>query len=94
MTDLIPPPDTASLCAQVEAAPQIGRLHLHEMLIQDDGSGSASAAGFSVLMLVGTRGRQYSAAELQRLLEGAGYVDVEVEAAYGYFSLVTGHKRQ
>jgi acetylserotonin N-methyltransferase len=87
-------PTCAELAAKAHAALKPGgRLHLHEMLISDDGSGPASAAAFSILMLVGTRGRQYSAAELQRILEGAGFVDVEVDAAYGYYSLVTGHKR-
>jgi acetylserotonin N-methyltransferase len=87
-------PTCAELAAKAYAALEPGgRLHLHEMLISDDGSGPVSAAAFSILMLVGTRGRQYSAAELQRILEGAGFVDVEVDAAYGYFSLVTGHKR-
>jgi acetylserotonin N-methyltransferase len=74
------------------ALPAGGRIHLHEMLIADDGSGPLPAAGFSVQMLVGTKGRQYSAAELRRLLEGAGFADIEVDAAYGYFSLVTGVK--
>jgi acetylserotonin N-methyltransferase len=71
-----------------------GHIHLHEMLMADDGSGPISAAGFAMLMLVGTKGRQYSAAELYRLLEGAGFVDIEIDPAYGYFSLVTGHKPQ
>jgi acetylserotonin N-methyltransferase len=85
-------------CAQLaglayEALEPGGRIHLHEMLIADDGSGPLAAAGFSVLMLVGTKGRQYGAGELAGLLEGAGFKDVEIDPAYGHFSLVTGHKR-
>ena len=70
-----------------------GRIHLHEMLMDDEGSGPLPAAAFAMQMLVGTNGRQYSAAELARLLEDAGFVDVEVDAAYSYFSLVTGVRR-
>ena len=66
-----------------------GRIHLHEMLLDDQGTGPLPAAAFAMQMLVGTNGRQYSAAELARPLEDAGFADIEVDAAYGYFSLVT-----
>jgi acetylserotonin N-methyltransferase len=72
-----------------DALPSGGRIHLHEMLIDDEGSGPLPSAAFSMQMLVGTKGRQYSAAELAGLLQGAGFSDVAVDPAYGYFSLVT-----
>ena len=76
-----------------EALEPGGRIHLHEMVMADDGSGPVATAGFSMMMLVGTQGRQRSAVELAALLEGAGFRDVAVDPAYGYFSLVTGRKR-
>lgn len=69
-----------------------GRICLHEILFNDAGDGPAVAAGFSMLMLMGAKGRQYTAAELAALLEGAGFVDVRTRPVYGYFSLVTGRK--
>ena len=44
------------------------------------------------MLLLATGGRQYSAHELAALLETAGFVDVDVTAAYGYYSLVTARK--
>ena len=76
-----------------EALPTGGRIYLHEMLIGDDGSGPVAAAGYSMLMLAGTKGRQYGSGELQRLLEDAGFADFRVQDAYGYFSLVSAAKR-
>jgi acetylserotonin N-methyltransferase len=72
--------------------PSGGAIHLHEMLIADDGSGPLIPACFSMLMRVGTRGRQYSAAEFRAILEGAGFRDVRVTDAYGYYSLVSATK--
>ena len=76
-----------------EALPSGGRIYLHEMLIADDGSGPIASAAYSMLMLAGTKGRQYGAGELQRLLEGAGFSDVRIQNTYGYFSLVIATKR-
>ena len=38
--------------------PPGGRIMLHEMLLDDDGAGPATAAGFSMLMLLATQGQQ------------------------------------
>jgi len=76
------------------ALPPGGRIFLHEMLMDDDGCGPLPAAAFSVMMLLGTRGRQYSLPELRDFLEGAGFVDVEaVRTGGGYYSLVSARKR-
>ena len=84
----------AKLAARAYAAlPPGGRIYLHEMLIADDASGPMGPAAFSVMMLVGTQGRQYSYAELAGLLQDAGFADVGVSEAHGYFSLVCGQKR-
>lgn len=70
-----------------------GRIMLHEILIDDDGTGPLVAAAFSMLMLLGTRGRQYTFAELRGFLEGAGFVDVEAQrTGGGWYSLVTARK--
>ena len=84
----------AKLAASAYAAlPSGGRFFLHEMLLDDDGTGPLGPAAYSALMLVGTQGRQYSFAELSRLLRDAGFDDVTVTEAHGHFSLVCGHKR-
>ena len=76
-----------------DALPSGGRIVLHEMLMDDDGCGPLPAAAFSLLMLLGTRGRQYSLAELRAILEAAGFRDVEAASTGGgYYSLVTARK--
>jgi hypothetical protein len=70
------------------ALPPNGRIYLHEMLLNDTHDGPLAPALFSVMML-GTRGKQFSAAELDDLLAGAGFVDIEISHTYGYYSLVS-----
>ena len=66
---------------------------LHEILMDDDGCGPPAAAAFSLLMLMGTKGRQYSLAELRGFLESAGFVDIEAaQTGGGYYSLVVARK--
>ena len=61
--------------------------------MDDDGAGPLVAAAFSMLMLLGTRGRQYSLPELRAILEDAGFVDVQAQrTGGGYYSLVTASK--
>lgn len=70
-----------------------GTIMLHEMLLDDDGCGPLETACFSLLMLLGTKGKQYSFAELQAILESAGFVEVEASpTAQGLYSLVTARK--
>ena len=47
-----------------------------------------AANTFSLVMLLGTQGRQFSYAELARLLGEAGFTDVGVTPSYGYYSVV------
>jgi cyclopropane fatty-acyl-phospholipid synthase-like methyltransferase len=76
-----------------EALPPGGRILLHEMLMDDDGCGPLHAAAFSLLMLMGTRGRQYSLPELRGFLEQAGFTDVEAQGTgQGYYSLVSARR--
>ncbi len=69
-----------------------GRLIIHEMLYNDEKTGPFAAAAFSVTMLLMTTGRQYSGKELMEMLGEAGFTDMEVITAFGYWSLVTGRK--
>ena len=76
-----------------DALPRGGRILLHEMLMDDDGCGPWQAAAFSLLMLLATRGKQYSLPELRSILQSAGFVDVEsVQTGGGYYSLVSARK--
>ena len=45
-----------------------------------------------MLMLLGTRGRQYTFSELRQILSSAGFVDIDSSATYGYYSVVSGCK--
>jgi len=87
--------DTCRLLARrsFEALPSGGRILLHEMLMDDDGCGPLPVAAFSLLMLIGTKGRQYSLPELRDFLVGAGFVDVEAAGTGGgYYSLVSARR--
>ncbi len=71
------------------ALPQGGRICLHEMLLDDAGTGPRTAAAFSVLMLMATKGQQFTLAELKNILDEAGFVDLQVVPTYGDYSLVS-----
>lgn len=76
-----------------EALPAGGQILLHEILMDDDGCGPLPAAAFSLLMLIGTKGRQYSLPELRDFLETAGFIDVEAaRTGGGYYSMVSARK--
>jgi acetylserotonin N-methyltransferase len=76
-----------------EALPRGGRIMLHEALLDDDGNGPPPIAAFSMLMLLATQGQQFTFAELERLLEDAGFQDIETRQTASYYSITTGHKR-
>jgi len=85
-------------CAQLAARafdvlPPGGRICVHELLLNDDGVSPVTAAAFSVLMLLGTRGQQFTYAQLRKMLEQAGFSEISVTSTYGYYSLVQGVKR-
>jgi acetylserotonin N-methyltransferase len=85
------------VCAELsaktfDALPSGGRIFLHEMLMNDNGDGPATTASFSLLMLIGTRGRQYTLDELRGFLEGAGFRDVTSRPTCSYYSLVSAIK--
>ena len=79
------------VASSFEALPPGGKLFIHEILLNDAQDGPIAAAMFSTMML-GTRGKQLSFAELQELLTDKGFARVEVQPTYGYYSLVIGSK--
>jgi 3-hydroxy-5-methyl-1-naphthoate 3-O-methyltransferase len=75
------------------ALPSGGRIFLNEILMDDEYTGPFPAAAFSLLMLVGTLGKQYTLGEFRDILGSAGFVDVEaVRTGGGYYSLVSARK--
>lgn len=75
------------------ALPSGGRIFLSEVLMDDDGTGPWHAAAFSLMMLAGTLGKQYSLPEFRQILEQAGFTQVEaVRTGGGYYSLVSAIK--
>lgn len=69
-----------------------GRIYLHEALLNEDAVGPKTINAYDLAMLMVTQGRQYTAATLTRLLETAGFANVEVMPAHGYYSLIIGQK--
>lgn len=76
-----------------EILPSGGRIMLHEMLLDDDGTGPTAAAAFSMLMLLATQGQQFTFIELRSILEGAGFSGIETTRTHSYYSITTGYKR-
>ena len=75
------------------ALPSRGRLVIHEMLYDNDKNGPLEAAVYSVVMLLWQRGRQYSGAELTRMLTEAGFIEIEVKRSLGYGALSAAARR-
>ena len=79
-----------ALEARVGRGREAGR---HEALLDDSGVGPVTTSTFSLLMLLGTQGRQFTYAELAKLLLDAGFDDVAATPSYGYYSVVTATRR-
>jgi O-methyltransferase domain/Dimerisation domain len=75
-----------------DALPGGGRILLHEMLLDDTHDGPPTAAAFSVYMLLATKGQQFTAAELARLLTEVGFVRLTLTPCHGYFSVIAAVK--
>ncbi len=72
--------------------PPGGHLYVHEVLLEDGKDGPLAATTFSLLMLFAMRGQQFSAASLASLLTAAGFGEITVTPAYGYYSLICASK--
>ena len=75
------------------ALPAGGRIFIHEALLDDSGAGPLTTATFSLVMLLGTQGRQFTYAELAKLLGDAGFTDVGATPSHGYYSVVRATRR-
>jgi hypothetical protein len=73
--------------------PRGGSIAIHEMLLDDDGTGPFTVAASSLAMLAWCGGQQYTAAELAEMLADAGFDSIAAVPSFGYWSLVTGRKR-
>jgi len=69
-----------------------GHIFLHEMLLDDTKDGPLVASTFSMVMLLATKGKQFTAQELDELLQEAGFQGVTVTPTYAYYSLVSARK--
>jgi hypothetical protein len=67
--------------------PSGGHVYIHEMLFDEAADGPLPAALFSIMML-GTRGKQFTFRELEDLLGQAGFTSIDVRPSYGYYSLI------
>lgn len=74
------------------ALPSGGQIFLHEMLMNDNEDGPLTTASFSMLMLRGTQGKQYTLRELTNILESAGFEDAAASQTSPYYSLVSARK--
>jgi acetylserotonin N-methyltransferase len=75
-----------------DVLPPGGTINLHEMLLNDDGSGPRTAAAFSVLMAISTQGQQFTFGQLETLLVQAGFANIECHPTSPVHSLVRGRK--
>jgi cyclopropane fatty-acyl-phospholipid synthase-like methyltransferase len=83
----------AELAAKAYAALSSGgRILLHEMLLDDTHDGPATAVAFSMYMLLGTKGQQFTATELTGLLTDVGFGSVEITPTHGYYAVVSARK--
>jgi acetylserotonin N-methyltransferase len=62
------------------------------MLLGDNGTEPAPAVAFSLLMAMGTKGQQFTFAQLADILQAAGFINVRWQQSYGYYSLVRAEK--
>lgn len=85
-------------CAQLltkahAALPPGASIFIHEALLDDSGTGPLATTTFSLVMLLGTQGRQFTFTELKRLLMNAGFDQIDVTPSYGYYSVVRGIRK-
>jgi predicted O-methyltransferase YrrM len=84
----------AGLLAKAHSAlPAGGRVFIHEALLDDSGVGPRTTSTFSLLMLLGTQGRQFTYAELAKILTEADFEDIGATPSYGYYSVIRGMRR-
>lgn len=75
-----------------EALPKGGRIYLHEILLSDAKDSPLVATSYSMCMIWWTEGKQFTAGELEQLLNSVGFVDVAVTPNHSYYSLISATK--
>lgn len=66
---------------------------IHEIFYDNDKKGPLEAVVCSVVMFLWQRGRQYSGADLTRMLSEAGFIKIDVKRSFGLWSIVCDRKR-
>ncbi|NER25251.1 MAG: methyltransferase domain-containing protein [Symploca sp. SIO1C2] len=74
------------------ALPPGGRVFIHEVLLNDGRDASLMATSFSLQMVLGTHGKQFTASEISELLNSAGFINIRFINSFGYFWTVTADK--
>lgn len=69
-----------------------GKIFIHEILLNDGKDMPRVATAYSLILILMTQGKQYSAPELFQMLSTAGFTDLKVINTYGYYSMVVGSK--
>ena len=69
-----------------------GRIVILERLFNKDKSGPFSAAAYNTIMMILTRGQQFSDGEMLHLLKEAGFIQIEIIPLLNEFSIVSGIK--
>jgi len=69
-----------------------GKILVHEILYDDERTQPLAAAASNIGMLLWTDGKQYSGKEVREILQGAGFVDIEIVSTYADWSIVSGNK--
>lgn len=75
-----------------DSLPKGGRVFLHEALLNDAKDGPFTVAAFSMAMLLGTQGKQFSASEISLLLSNCGFSDISLSHSHSYYFLVSASK--
>lgn len=75
-----------------EALPPGGRIFFFELLLSDARDGSTTAGLFSINMIYLTEGKQFTSAELERLLQDSGFRDIVTTHVYAGYALVSAQK--
>jgi hypothetical protein len=75
-----------------EVLPSGGRILLHEALYDEGRDGPPTVAAVSLYMLIGTKGQQFTASEIAKLLNEAGFQSVAVSRSHAHHSIVSATK--
>ncbi len=73
--------------------PKGGKILVHELLFNEQKTGPLSTALYNMVMLMWTKGQQFSERELTELLHDTGFMSVKItRTGYGDWSLISGIK--